>query len=109
MIAATPEPPYLAVIFTSVFAGKDEEAYEQTAERMLELAAGMEGFLGAETPPRSRSGLGITVSYWRDEAAIARWRAHADHRAAKAAGRRRWYRAYALRIARVEAERRMGT
>jgi len=46
--------------------------------------------------------LGITISYWRDEAAIMAWKAQVDHRAAQAAGQARWYADYAVRIARVE-------
>jgi len=46
--AATPSPPYYAVIFTSVHhAGGD--AYAETAQRMAELAAQQPGFLGFET------------------------------------------------------------
>ena len=47
-------------------------------------------------------GLGITVSYWTDDAAIAAWKAVGAHRAAQAAGQRRWYAAYTTHVARVE-------
>ena len=57
------------------------------------------GFLGVES---ARHGLGITVCYWTDEAAIAAWKAHAEHALAQERGRTEWYRQYALRIARVE-------
>ncbi|MHB1930973.1 MAG: antibiotic biosynthesis monooxygenase family protein, partial [Acidimicrobiales bacterium] len=62
-IARTPEPPYVAVIFTSLRTPGDR-GYAATAERMLELARRQDGYLGFET---AREGLGITVSYWRDE------------------------------------------
>ena len=100
-LAKTPDPPYYAVIFTSMRADGDDEAYARTAERMVQLARDMPGFLGVETV-RDASGLGVTVSYWTDEAAIARWRDHAEHVAAREQGRRRFYKAYELRIARVE-------
>jgi heme-degrading monooxygenase HmoA len=93
--AATPDPPYYAVIFTSA-RGHDEQGYEETAARMFELAARQPGYLGVETAP------GITVSYWRDEAAIAGWKMDAEHAAARAEGRGRWYDAFEVRIARVE-------
>ena len=38
-LADTPEPPYYAVIFTSLNTQIDAEGYARTAERMLELAA----------------------------------------------------------------------
>jgi heme-degrading monooxygenase HmoA len=102
--ASTPEPPYYAVIFTSL--GREGDAgYADTAERMMELAAEQEGFLGVESV---RDGLGITVSYWRDRESIARWQAEAEHREAQRLGRERWYLSYRIRIARVEEERIFG-
>lgn len=48
MIAATPEPPYYVVMFTSQ--RTDVEAgYAEAAQRMLELAAQQPGFLGVES------------------------------------------------------------
>ena len=99
-IAATPEPPYYAVIFTSL-QGDDLEGYALTASRMLELAAEQPGYLGVES---AREGLGITVSYWKDLESIKRWKAHAEHREAQRAGRERWYSNYKTRIARVERD-----
>ncbi|ABC82886.1 antibiotic biosynthesis monooxygenase family protein, partial [Anaeromyxobacter dehalogenans] len=70
---------------------------------MEALARVQPGFLGVESA-RGADGLGITVAYWRDEDAIRRWRELADHRAAQRAGRERWYRAYRVRVCRVERE-----
>lgn len=92
--------PYYAVIFSSLRTEGDND-YEATAGRMFELASNMPGYLGIETA-RGADGFGITVSYWRDEAAIAAWRIHAEHRLAQERGRREWYRHYELRVARVE-------
>lgn len=100
MIAHTPQPPYYAVVFTSLRSGQ-EDGYADTATRMLELAAEQEGFLGVESA-RGSDGLGITVSYWRDEAAIARWRNQCEHRSAQQRGRRDWYDAFQVRVCRVE-------
>ena len=99
--AITPEPPYYAVIFTSVRTPADPEGYEQMAERMVELAHEQPGFLGVESA-RGADGLGITVSYWESEAAIRQWREHAEHLVAQSKGRSKWYAQYELRIARVE-------
>lgn len=95
-------PGALAVIFTSQRTAGDD-GYAQTAEEMVRLASEQDGFLGVESA-REANGLGLTVSYWRDEAAIKAWRAHADHLAAQAAGKARWYRAYRVRVCRVERE-----
>jgi heme-degrading monooxygenase HmoA len=103
-IAATPEPPYYAVIFTNTRTAEDDEGYGAMAERMVELAADQPGFLGVESVRNGRPG--ITVSYWRSPEDIAIWRAHAEHRVAQEMGRSNWYAAYSLRVARVERERR---
>lgn len=99
-IANTPEPPYYAVIFTSL-QSDDLEGYAAMAGRMLEVAAGQPGYLGVES---AREGLGITVSYWRDLESIRLWKAHSEHREAQRAGRDRWYSNYKTRIALVERD-----
>lgn len=91
-----------AVVFTSQRTSGDD-GYAQTADEMVALAASQPGYLGVESA-RGEDGLGITVSYWRDEASILRWREHADHLVAQRAGRQRWYRAYRVRVCRVERE-----
>ena len=93
-------PPYYAVIFANQWVD-DPEDYSETAARMVELAAGIDGYLGHESA-RDCDGFGITVSYWRDEGSITRWRQHAEHLAAQEAGKRKWYAHYELRVARVE-------
>jgi heme-degrading monooxygenase HmoA len=98
MIAKTPEPPYYAVIFTSLRTEGDN-GYGAMAQLMEELAARQPGYLGIES---ARSGLGITVSYWADEAAITAWKANVQHAAAQRMGRDRWYADYHLRVAKVE-------
>jgi heme-degrading monooxygenase HmoA len=98
--AATPHPPYYAVIFTSLRA-EDGEGYAETAEEMFRLAAEQPGYLGVET---AREGLGITVSYWADEASIRAWKRVAEHRLAQETGRARWYDSYVVRVAKVERD-----
>ena len=102
MIARTPKPPYYAVIFTSLRSDTERD-YTATAERMLELAREQPGFLGVESA-RGVDGLGITVSYWRDEESIRTWRVQAEHREAQRRGRAEWYRAFRTRVAYVERD-----
>lgn len=99
--AKTPEPPYYAVIFTAKRTPEDDEGYGDTADLMVRLASEMDGYLGIETA-RSEDGVGITVSYWRDEAAILAWKKHVEHTAARNMGRSDWYSGYELRVAKVE-------
>lgn len=98
--AVLPEPPYYAVIFSSR-RSEGDQGYDQTAARMVELAAAQPGFLGIESA-RDAEGFGITVSYWASEEAIAAWKAQAEHRLAREHGRQRWYTHFELRVARVE-------
>lgn len=95
------ETPYYAVIFTTTQRHGDLEDYEHTADEMLRLAKAQEGYLGVESA-RDVRGVGVTVSYWRDEASIRAWKVQADHAAARQAGREKWYQAYRLRVAKVE-------
>ena len=101
-IAKTPKPPYYAVVFTSLRSGTDE-GYADTAEKMMALAAEQPGFLGVESV-RDQSGLGITLSYWKDEESIAKWKDHAAHRLAQQFGRDKWYHSYRIRVANVVKE-----
>jgi heme-degrading monooxygenase HmoA len=99
-LARTPEPPYYAVIFTSKRTAGDH-GYGAMAERMVNLGSKYDGFLGIESA-RGADGLGITVSYWRDEAAIAAWKRDTEHQKAQRAGQHAWYADYEVRVARVE-------
>lgn len=100
MIAQTPEPPYYAVIFTSVRTD-GADGYGDMAARMVELARHQPGFLGVES---ARQEIGITVSYWESLDAIRAWRQHAEHQIAQQIGRERWYKAYQTRICKVERD-----
>ena len=98
--AATPTPPYYAVIFTALRKAGDH-GYEAMSDRMAQMGAAMPGYLGIETT-RNAEGFGITISYWESEAAILAWRQHATHLLAQETGKTRWYEHYGVRIARVE-------
>ncbi|MCX8520214.1 MAG: antibiotic biosynthesis monooxygenase [Rhodoferax sp.] len=97
---ALPQAPYYAVIFSSQ-RNADTQGYDATAERMEQLARQQPGFLGRESS-RDANGFGIPISYWTDEASIAAWKAHAQHRIAQETGRERWYAHYTTRVAKVE-------
>src|SRR5579863_9831044 len=96
VISNTPQPPYYAVIFTSLRTDGDR-GYGGMAEKMAALAARQPGFLGMETA-RNAEGLGITVSYWKSPEDIARWKADAEHQLAQQTGKSVWYQDYRVRI-----------
>ncbi|MFN7607037.1 MAG: antibiotic biosynthesis monooxygenase family protein [Hyphomonadaceae bacterium] len=96
----TPPPPYYAVIFTSRLSHNDA-GYEAMGTMLAELAEHQSGYLGMETT-RGADRLGVTVSYWRDEASILAWKGEMKHLLAQKAGIERWYEHYELRVAKVE-------
>jgi heme-degrading monooxygenase HmoA len=100
-LSTTPEPPYYAVIFASLRTKQDDEGYAAAAARMAQLASEQPGYLGVDSV-RDATGVGITVSYWSSEDAIAAWRRHAEHTLSREQGRKSWYAEYQLRVARVE-------
>lgn len=100
MIAKTPEPPYYAVIFTSLRTEGDK-GYSDMTDKMEELAKQQPGFLGMESV---REELGITVSYWKDLESIRQWRENMEHKVAQQKGRETWYSHFKVRIAKVERD-----
>jgi heme-degrading monooxygenase HmoA len=105
-LAQTVEPPYVAVIFTSIRTPDDVEGYGRMAEAMEELAAQQPGYLGIEA---AREDLGITVSYWVDEESARAWKQVAAHLGAQRRGRERWYLDYRVRIATVTRDYALAT
>ena len=99
-IAATPRPPYTAVVFTSLRTPGDN-GYAAMARAMNDLAARQPGFLGIES---AREDVGITVSYWTDDAAARGWKLVAEHLVAQQRGRLAWYSDYRVRVATVHRD-----
>ena len=100
MIASTPEPPYYAVIFTSIRTN-DEGGYSEAAKRMAELAAAQPGFLGYES---ARDEMGITVSYWDNLESIRNWKINSEHLLVQQKGRDIFYKMYKTRVCKVERD-----
>ncbi|MFA7241607.1 MAG: antibiotic biosynthesis monooxygenase [Sulfuricellaceae bacterium] len=98
-IADTPEPPYYAVIFTSVRTDGDN-GYAEAAKRVLELARQQPGFIGYEA---ARQEIGISVSYWESLEAIKAWKEHPEHRKVQAM-EAVWYGESRIRVCRVEID-----
>jgi heme-degrading monooxygenase HmoA len=100
VFAQTPDPPYVAVIFTSLRTDGDH-GYAAMAEAMDALARKQPGFLGIES---ARDEVGITVSYWADQNAARAWKHVTEHLVAQRRGRENWYRDYRVRVATVERD-----
>jgi heme-degrading monooxygenase HmoA len=94
------EPPYYAVIFSTI-TEDNLEGYLETSIRMEQLAKLQKGYLGIES---ARSEIGITVSYWKTIEAITQWKNNVEHTEVRNLGREKWYKKYQLRICKVERE-----
>jgi heme-degrading monooxygenase HmoA len=103
MLADTPEPPYVAVIFTAQRTSEHEDEYRAMGTRMDELARQQPGFLGVENVS-APDGMGITVAYYESAADARAWKAHAEHLVAQRLGREKFFAMYRVRIATVERE-----
>jgi heme-degrading monooxygenase HmoA len=90
----------IAVMFVNQRNARDGDGYGETADAMDRAAARQPGYLGMDSV-RGADGLGITISYWADEAAARGWRADLAHRDAIERGRSDWYDRYEVIVAEV--------
>ncbi len=93
------ETPRWAVIFISELSS-DTEGYTEMGKKLQQRLAQFPGFLGVESLRTGKTG--ITISFWRDQESIARWREDPEHQEARRMGRERWYQNYTLLRVRVE-------
>lgn len=92
----------IAVIFEVVPSAAGRAAYLAAAARLATQLAQIDGFLSVERfESLSQPGKLLSLSLWRDEAAVARWRSLPEHRQAQAAGRSGVFAGYRLRVAQV--------
>jgi heme-degrading monooxygenase HmoA len=92
----------IAVIFEVWPADGRKDAYLEHAKRLREDLERIEGFVSVERfQSLTEPGKLLSLSFFRDEAAVARWRNHERHRAAQAAGRGGIFAGYRLRVAQV--------
>ena len=92
----------IAVIFEVVPRDGHRQAYLDIAARLRPLLEEVDGFISVERfESLSQPGKILSLSFFRDEAAVARWRQLEAHRAAQAAGRAQVFADYRLRVAAV--------
>jgi heme-degrading monooxygenase HmoA len=101
MAMFTPPPGAIAVIFLSGRSAADPGGYVAAADAMVEAASRMDGYLGIDST-RGEDGLGITISWWRDEAAATAWRDDPEHTRIRKSGRAVWYDWYRVIVATVD-------
>jgi heme-degrading monooxygenase HmoA len=92
----------IAVIFEVEPREGRRQAYLDIAAELKPRLEAIDGFLSVERfESLSRPGRILSLSFWRDEAAVAEWRGLEAHRGAQAAGRREVFADYRLRVASV--------
>lgn len=93
----------IAVIFeVEPKGGTERAAYLDIAAAMRPLVDQIDGFVSVERfQSLTNPGKMLSLSFFRDEAAIDEWRQLTRHRAAQDAGRNRLFADYRLRIAHV--------
>lgn len=92
----------IAVIFEVLPAAGCREAYLDIAAGLRPLLTGIDGFLSIERfESLSQPGKLLSLSFWRDEQAVAAWRRTEAHRVAQAEGRGGLFSDYRLRVATV--------
>jgi heme-degrading monooxygenase HmoA len=92
----------IAVIFEVWPAQGRSGEYFDLAAALKSTLEGIDGFLSVERfQSLTDPGKVLSLSFWRDEEAVARWRRTEEHRAAQARGRGGAFADYRLRVATV--------
>ncbi|WP_447733645.1 antibiotic biosynthesis monooxygenase family protein [Rhodanobacter soli] len=95
----------IAVIFELVPADGRSQDYLDIAAGLRPLLDGIDGFLSIERfRSLSTPGKILSLSFWRDEEAVANWRRTEAHRLAQGQGRAGIFSDYRLRVAGVNRD-----
>lgn len=92
----------IAVLFEVQPTDSGRAAYFDHAAGLQAMLQDIDGFVSVERfQSLSDPGKLLSLSFWRDEAAVRRWRETGRHREAQAAGRGGLFHDYRLRVAQV--------
>ena len=92
-----------------IFEAKAEPAYQarylQLAAELKPLLADIDGFIDIERfQSLSTDGKILSLSWWRDEEAVRRWKQNVFHQAAQREGREAIFTYYRIRVAQLVRE-----
>lgn len=87
----------MIVLFRSHLRADAGDDYTSTAQRMVELASSMPGFVSFKTFTAA-DGERLSVIEFESEEAIADWYRHPEHVAAQQKGRERFYQEYRVQV-----------
>ncbi|MBZ6077459.1 antibiotic biosynthesis monooxygenase family protein [Microvirga puerhi] len=92
----------IAVIFEVEPRDGHREHYLEIAASLRPLLDGIDGFISIERfASLTQPGKILSLSFWRDEAAVKAWRMQTEHRMAQVRGRSEIFAHYRLRVAEV--------
>ena len=92
----------IAVIFEVVPHPELRQSYLEIAAGLKPVLETIDGFISVERfESLTQPGKLLSLSFWRDEEAVTRWRQVEKHRSAQKAGRQRVFQDYRLRVAAV--------
>lgn len=92
----------LAVIFEVEMNQGQEQGYFDLAASLRPELEKIDGFLSVERfQSLSTPGKYVSLSFWKNEAAVARWRAHLGHQDAQRQGKATIFKRFRIRVARV--------
>lgn len=92
----------IAIIFEVIPKEGKTEAYLDIAAEMRPLVQEVEGFISVERfQSLTNPGKLLSISFFEDEEAVARWRQLTQHRKAQAAGRGSLFADYRLKVCHV--------
>jgi heme-degrading monooxygenase HmoA len=95
----------IAVIFELTPADGHRQEYLDIAAQLRPLLDGIDGFISIERfESLTAPGKILSLSFWRDEDAVAQWRNMEWHRIAQARGRATVFDDYRLRVASVSRD-----
>ncbi|QPB84277.1 antibiotic biosynthesis monooxygenase [Pseudoalteromonas rubra] len=92
----------IAVIFEVMPHQTKRQAYLDIAADLKPSLQNIDGFISIERyQSLNNPEQLLSLSFWRDEAAVLQWRMQEEHRAAQQQGRQRMFQHYRIRVAQV--------
>ncbi len=92
----------IAVIFEVTMKDGKADAYFDLAASLKPDLEAIDGFVSVERfASTTTPGKYVSLSFWRDEAAITAWRDHAEHGLAQARGKSEIFADFRIRVASV--------
>ncbi len=95
---------HVVVFEISMKEGAQDQYFDLAASLRPEVEK-IDGFISVERfESVATPGKFVSISFWRDEAAVQRWREHADHEVAQARGKADIFADFRISVAEIERQ-----